>query len=223
MSADLADLVAWWLEARCGCGCGHVAYPPLRMLAAERGWRTSLGDLLPRLRCRRCRAAPERVDLIASPADGAVGTAGGAMKRLRLAGEEPPARRKLKASHRNWIGGAVDRTPRPIDRRLRGRPRTRRDISGSRARCFRAFRAADGRRAASWARKILSATVDLPPKPCKLCQYFGSEPLAGQNGNRAVHPSGRNCGRLLRIAEDRYPPSALSSKRLPSTYRPPAQ
>lgn len=82
LSAGLAELASWWLEAR--CGCGHVAYTPLRLLAAERGWRTRLSDVLPRLRCRHCRAEPERVDLIASPADGAIGAPGGPGARLRL-------------------------------------------------------------------------------------------------------------------------------------------
>jgi hypothetical protein len=34
--------------------------------------RIPLADVLPRLRCRRCRAAPVSVDLIDNPAAGAV-------------------------------------------------------------------------------------------------------------------------------------------------------
>jgi hypothetical protein len=44
-------------------------------LAAERGWRTPLGDTLPRLRCAQCGAKPATIDLLASPADDATGAA----------------------------------------------------------------------------------------------------------------------------------------------------
>jgi hypothetical protein len=84
LDAGLADLAPWWLETR--CRCGHVAFLPLRRLAAERGWRTPLRAILPRLRCRACRAAPARVDLIADPAGEAVGAGGGSGHRLALVG-----------------------------------------------------------------------------------------------------------------------------------------
>jgi hypothetical protein len=86
LTLALADLAPWWLELR--CGCGHLTYYPLRLLAAERGWRTPLGETLPRLRCARCHAKPATIDLLASPADGAMGAAsfdavGGPRLRLR--------------------------------------------------------------------------------------------------------------------------------------------
>ena len=73
LTVALADLAPWWLELR--CGCGHLAYYPLRLLAAERGWRTPLGDVLPRLRCAHVTASPRPSTLVASPADGATGAA----------------------------------------------------------------------------------------------------------------------------------------------------
>ena len=82
LKAGLAELAGLWLEVR--CRCGHVAYPPLRLMAAERGWRTPLSGVLPRLRCRRCSAAPHSIDLIADPADGEIGSPGKAGPRLRL-------------------------------------------------------------------------------------------------------------------------------------------
>jgi hypothetical protein len=82
LSVALADLAAWWLELR--CGCGHLAYYPLRLLAAERGWQTPLGDVLPRLRCGQCHATPARIDLVASPADDAMGAPGPGGLRLEL-------------------------------------------------------------------------------------------------------------------------------------------
>jgi hypothetical protein len=84
--SGLADLASWWLEVRCQCGA--VGYPPLRLLAAERGWQTPLGSVLPRLRCRRCRCAPISVDLIDNPASGAVGVPGRPGRRLKLSGSE---------------------------------------------------------------------------------------------------------------------------------------
>ena len=56
LTAPLVDLAAWWLELR--CGCGHLAYYPLRLLAAERGWQTPLREVLPRLRCGQCHVSP---------------------------------------------------------------------------------------------------------------------------------------------------------------------
>jgi hypothetical protein len=84
LDAGLADLAPWWLETR--CTCGHVAFLPLRRLAAERGRRTPLRAILPRLRCRACRAPPARVDFIANPADQAVGAGGGSGHRVALVG-----------------------------------------------------------------------------------------------------------------------------------------
>lgn len=86
MSVALADLAAWWLELR--CGCGHLAYYPFRLLAAERGWQTPLSEVLPRLRCGQCHVEPATVDVVASPADGAMGAASfnavGSGARLRV-------------------------------------------------------------------------------------------------------------------------------------------
>jgi hypothetical protein len=73
LAVALADLAAWWLGLR--CGFGHLAYYPLRLLAAERGWQTPLGDALPRLRCAQCGSEPVTIDLVASPPDGATGAA----------------------------------------------------------------------------------------------------------------------------------------------------
>lgn len=86
LTAPLVELASWWLELR--CGCGHLAYYPLRLLAAERGWQTALGEVLPRLRCGQCHGEPATVDLVASPADCAMGAASfnavGSGARLRV-------------------------------------------------------------------------------------------------------------------------------------------
>ena len=83
LSAGLAELAGLWLDVR--CRCGRTSFPPLRLLAARHGWRTPLGDVLPRLRCSRCRTAPATVDLIADPANGATGNPSGTGLWLRLA------------------------------------------------------------------------------------------------------------------------------------------
>ena len=82
LDVALYKLAAGWVEAH--CSCGHVAFLPLRLMAAERGWPTPLGDVLPRLRCARCRAQPAVLDLVASPSDGAVGSPGAAGRRVKL-------------------------------------------------------------------------------------------------------------------------------------------
>jgi hypothetical protein len=66
LALGLIALAAWRLELR--QGCGHVAYYPVRLLAAERGWQTA--------RQRRAAAPgvcslqfePMTVNLIAAPA-----------------------------------------------------------------------------------------------------------------------------------------------------------
>jgi len=83
LDVALYKLAAWWVEAR--CSCGHVAFLPLRRMAAERGWNTPLGEVLLRLRCARCQARPAALDLVASPSDGAVGSPGATRRRVMLA------------------------------------------------------------------------------------------------------------------------------------------
>lgn len=83
LGSDLAELSSWWLEIRCACGAG-VAYP-LRLMAAERGWRTPLSAVLPRLRCATCHATPRSVHLVDDPTGG----------RQRRPGQEPVSRLAL--------------------------------------------------------------------------------------------------------------------------------
>lgn len=51
----------WWLEI--GCSCGETVKYPLRLMAAEQGWKLTLSAIVPRLRCSRCNSRPETVRL----------------------------------------------------------------------------------------------------------------------------------------------------------------
>lgn len=55
----IADLAAFWIEAR--CACGENAYLPLRLLAARVGWKRTLRTVMPRLRCSACGGRPSEV------------------------------------------------------------------------------------------------------------------------------------------------------------------
>lgn len=60
----LVDLSNWWLEIR--CVCGRFSVYPLRLLAANVGWRKTLRQVVPLLKCDevRCRRRPETVRLV---------------------------------------------------------------------------------------------------------------------------------------------------------------
>lgn len=55
MGARLADLSGYWLEIEC---CGGTTLIPFRLLHARYGDKPQLRDLVPRLRCRKCRQPP---------------------------------------------------------------------------------------------------------------------------------------------------------------------
>ena len=57
MGAGLADLSGYWLEIEC---CGGMTLIPFRLLHARYGDKPRLRDLVPRLRCRKCRQPPAR-------------------------------------------------------------------------------------------------------------------------------------------------------------------
>lgn len=78
----LCDHAPLWLEGK--CTCGRRLYP-LGFMAAHLGWRHSLRDVVPRLRCKTCEERPCGWALIADPADGATGRIGGGGKGWRLA------------------------------------------------------------------------------------------------------------------------------------------
>jgi hypothetical protein len=77
----IADHSPLWLEGK--CACGRRLYP-LRLLAAHVGWRRTLRDVVPRLRCQACEQRPSAWALIADAADGATGRIGGGGKGWRL-------------------------------------------------------------------------------------------------------------------------------------------
>lgn len=70
----------WWLSVACQCGEKHV---PLRLMAAKIGWRITLREMVPFLRCSTCRQRPRNVQLVDNPG-GDVGRFGSKTKRLQL-------------------------------------------------------------------------------------------------------------------------------------------
>ena len=68
MDSPLCELIAYWLELRCDqARCTKVVCAPLRMLAAKRGGQLRLQDLITRLRCSNCGAAPVHARITDSP------------------------------------------------------------------------------------------------------------------------------------------------------------
>ena len=84
LSAGLAELAGYWLDVTCPCKRGLYMLP-LRMLAAQVGWRVPLGAVLARLRCRDCGGAPASVTLTDDPTNSAGSPSKGPpAHRLRL-------------------------------------------------------------------------------------------------------------------------------------------
>ncbi len=76
-------LAGWWLEVQ--CPTHFVAAMPLRLLAANAGWNRTLRDVVPRLKCKLCGAAPIKVDFVSYPG-GDTGRQGAKTQRHALLG-----------------------------------------------------------------------------------------------------------------------------------------
>ncbi|WP_157955719.1 MULTISPECIES: hypothetical protein [Devosia] len=70
MEATAAELAGWWLEVGCSCGAGGRKLLPFRMLAAQRGWDTTLRSIVSRLRCNDCGARPKVLAVVESASGG---------------------------------------------------------------------------------------------------------------------------------------------------------
>ena len=57
---------------------GGTSYPPLRMLARRYGGQHRVGEVVDRLRCRRCHGRPALAALVENPAGNAPGRAASA-------------------------------------------------------------------------------------------------------------------------------------------------
>lgn len=80
LGVEIFRMSNWWLRITCPCGDRST---PLRLLAAERGWRVTLRDLVPKLRCSTCGQRPSSVHL-EDTAAGEAGRHGARVKSLRL-------------------------------------------------------------------------------------------------------------------------------------------
>jgi hypothetical protein len=82
----LAELDEWWLEIR--CSCPRRIYYPLRLMVSKHSPRTTLGDVLPRLRCEGCGSKPVTLALVNDPSRGEMGKPyGPPWMRVMLRGE----------------------------------------------------------------------------------------------------------------------------------------
>lgn len=80
LDVEIFRISNWWLRTTCSCGDRHH---PLRLMAAERGWRITLRQVVPLLKCQRCGERPSRVMLIDTP-QGEGGRYGSTSNELRL-------------------------------------------------------------------------------------------------------------------------------------------
>jgi len=58
----ISDLSGWWLSSTCD-EHGTVAYP-LRLMAANLGWKRTLRSIVPKLKCKSCGGRPIKVELV---------------------------------------------------------------------------------------------------------------------------------------------------------------
>ena len=72
LSMKLRDLGEAWLSLRCTSRTTQI---PMKMMAESYGTHRSLGEILPKLRCRQCGQAPERIELTDDPTRNASGKA----------------------------------------------------------------------------------------------------------------------------------------------------
>lgn len=72
----------WWLEITCSCS-GNPMMMPLRLLAARVGWRRTLRDIVPHLKCRHCGRRAANVALT-DGSGGDIGRFGARTSRLHL-------------------------------------------------------------------------------------------------------------------------------------------
>jgi hypothetical protein len=80
LDVEIFRMSNWWLKITCACGDRHT---PLRLLAAEQGWRITLRQLVPKFRCQTCLQRPTSV-LLEDNSDGGSGRFGATVKTLRL-------------------------------------------------------------------------------------------------------------------------------------------
>ena len=80
MDVPICRMSNWWLRLTCSCG---DSFRPLRLMSAELGWRLTLHQILPRLKCKTCHERPRQVFLFDTP-QGDEGRYGAKSQSLRL-------------------------------------------------------------------------------------------------------------------------------------------
>lgn len=67
LEMPISELVECWIGVRCLDRCNRSAYLPLKLMAAKRGRRLPLSDVVARLRCEVCKTSPAEVWLVDHP------------------------------------------------------------------------------------------------------------------------------------------------------------
>jgi hypothetical protein len=68
LGAPLRELLPYWLDLRCDpARCTKVVCVPMQLLAAKRGGRMRLEDVIGRLRCEQCGQPPVNARITDSP------------------------------------------------------------------------------------------------------------------------------------------------------------
>lgn len=60
LNSPIADHEQHWLELRC---CKGVTYYPIRLIVQDHKGRGTVGDVVKRLRCKRCGGRPAEVGI----------------------------------------------------------------------------------------------------------------------------------------------------------------
>jgi hypothetical protein len=82
LATPIGELVACWVGVRCTDRCNRSSYLPLRLMAAKRGARTLLGEVVRRLRCEHRKTTPSSTWLVDYPIEG--GEHGGRVATWRV-------------------------------------------------------------------------------------------------------------------------------------------
>lgn len=85
LDTEISELAGLWLRTE--CQCGRSSSLPLRLLAAQLGWRKTLGTIVPKLRCKECGSAPISVILVSDPSGDPKGGTGHIGPKLVLVGQ----------------------------------------------------------------------------------------------------------------------------------------
>jgi hypothetical protein len=69
LATPIGELAECWVGVRCTDQCNRTSYIPLQLMAAKRGRRERLQDLVSKLRCEYCKTPPSSTWLVDYPVE----------------------------------------------------------------------------------------------------------------------------------------------------------